>query len=549
MRQSNFETRCSSDALSMPPTETLKDVENTAPFKPSTTSASLCKVCGDKSTGLHYGIISCEGCKGFFRRSHNKEFTCNNKGNCVINLMTRNKCQHCRLMKCIKMGMRRGQPRRAKLQEVEAEACSASESQPEFEDKPVECSYQTAIKDTDDQSQKYHEQQQSLPAHHQEPTIQPSLTNRDLELSSFLRRPLRTKAMGVSKGEVLSGYTDLSGKQQFDFDIELILATCESLYGSDEAQYVFNYITKLLPTYKCLNKLVFPKRPRSPILASAQLRPTLFSPLGSKVGAYGRNKSKISCYRDMDNISSQVSTWMPKVKGRFYNIDDDIEEMYSKFAQPIVRAFKRTQCNLVYADPSISISSVLLSVSAKKLGLYGCWEHFELRFNQSKTDLYAFAESFIDFCMIDDDAKDVVVEHTFFEMFLVAQSLTCSISNTGELMTTNKVLPSTFLGFCSDQMARRFDMMVTNCLRSLVRFSLGWELCALVCALILNREMKTSDTYNYVPKLEDCLWYKFQKFEDPEREFRNLFQTLYKLRRTRLTYENLTKHVAGNPMP
>jgi hypothetical protein len=29
----------------------------------------ICNICEDKATGLHYGIITCEGCKGFFKRT------------------------------------------------------------------------------------------------------------------------------------------------------------------------------------------------------------------------------------------------------------------------------------------------------------------------------------------------------------------------------------------------------------------------------------------------------------------------------------------------
>ncbi|KAG7248892.1 hypothetical protein CRUP_001407, partial [Coryphaenoides rupestris] len=28
-----------------------------------------CAICGDKATGKHYGASSCDGCKGFLRKS------------------------------------------------------------------------------------------------------------------------------------------------------------------------------------------------------------------------------------------------------------------------------------------------------------------------------------------------------------------------------------------------------------------------------------------------------------------------------------------------
>uniref|UniRef100_A0A8C4PW51 RAR related orphan receptor B n=1 Tax=Eptatretus burgeri TaxID=7764 RepID=A0A8C4PW51_EPTBU len=68
-----------------------------------------CKICGDKSSGIHYGVITCEGCKGFFRRSqqNNATYSCPRQRNCLIDRTNRNRCQHCRLQKCLALGMSR----------------------------------------------------------------------------------------------------------------------------------------------------------------------------------------------------------------------------------------------------------------------------------------------------------------------------------------------------------------------------------------------------------------------------------------------------------
>ncbi|KAM9806838.1 nuclear receptor ROR-alpha A isoform 1-T1 [Syngnathus typhle] len=66
-----------------------------------------CKICGDKSSGVHYGVITCEGCKGFFRRSQlpTVSYSCSRQSNCIIDRSSRNRCQHCRLQKCLAQGM------------------------------------------------------------------------------------------------------------------------------------------------------------------------------------------------------------------------------------------------------------------------------------------------------------------------------------------------------------------------------------------------------------------------------------------------------------
>lgn len=74
----------------------------------ATQQDELCLICSDRASGFHYGQLSCEGCKGFFRRSITKNvvYECKYGGNCEIDMYMRRKCQACRLKKCKAVGMR-----------------------------------------------------------------------------------------------------------------------------------------------------------------------------------------------------------------------------------------------------------------------------------------------------------------------------------------------------------------------------------------------------------------------------------------------------------
>ncbi|VDP01842.1 unnamed protein product [Heligmosomoides polygyrus] len=74
-----------------------------------------CRVCQDHSSGKHYGIFSCDGCAGFFKRSirRHRQYVCKNKGGCDEGRLLLGKNRRrtpsyssaCRLRKCLEIGM------------------------------------------------------------------------------------------------------------------------------------------------------------------------------------------------------------------------------------------------------------------------------------------------------------------------------------------------------------------------------------------------------------------------------------------------------------
>lgn len=69
---------------------------------------SPCPICSDKISGFHYGIFSCESCKGFFKRTvqNRKNYVCLRGAACPVTIATRKKCPACRFEKCLQKGMK-----------------------------------------------------------------------------------------------------------------------------------------------------------------------------------------------------------------------------------------------------------------------------------------------------------------------------------------------------------------------------------------------------------------------------------------------------------
>ncbi|GBM06531.1 Ecdysone-induced protein 78C [Araneus ventricosus] len=114
----------------------------------STTKSFVpCKVCGDKASGYHYGVTSCEGCKGFFRRSIQKkiEYRCLRDEKCLVIRLNRNRCQFCRFKKCLDVGMSRDSVRygrvpkrtRERMEESRVAQAESDQSLRDMENKEV----------------------------------------------------------------------------------------------------------------------------------------------------------------------------------------------------------------------------------------------------------------------------------------------------------------------------------------------------------------------------------------------------------------------------
>ncbi|XP_071943208.1 uncharacterized protein [Antedon mediterranea] len=95
----------SSSKLSPISTSSIGSSGTTSPHRPQ--QDGMCAVCGDSAACQHYGVRTCEGCKGFFKRTvqKNSKYVCLGTKSCPVDKRRRNRCQYCRFQKCLAVGM------------------------------------------------------------------------------------------------------------------------------------------------------------------------------------------------------------------------------------------------------------------------------------------------------------------------------------------------------------------------------------------------------------------------------------------------------------
>ncbi|RXM92894.1 Photoreceptor-specific nuclear receptor [Acipenser ruthenus] len=119
-----------------------------APGK-SLSPALLCKVCGDRSSGKHYGIYACNGCSGFFKRSVRRKliYRCQaGTGMCPVDKAHRNQCQACRLKKCLQAGMNKDGDENIDVTSNEPERTSSEYQMSLYPSSSLENVYETSAR-------------------------------------------------------------------------------------------------------------------------------------------------------------------------------------------------------------------------------------------------------------------------------------------------------------------------------------------------------------------------------------------------------------------
>lgn len=87
--------------------DSAEQLEESSSPKLKSPNEGCCAVCGDNASCQHYGVRTCEGCKGFFKRTvqKNSKYVCLANKDCPVDKRRRNRCQFCRYQKCLAVGM------------------------------------------------------------------------------------------------------------------------------------------------------------------------------------------------------------------------------------------------------------------------------------------------------------------------------------------------------------------------------------------------------------------------------------------------------------
>ncbi|GMT22491.1 hypothetical protein PFISCL1PPCAC_13788, partial [Pristionchus fissidentatus] len=107
------EVMLAASTASSAPSYTIRDrpsVSSSSSSSPSLSSHpgdTICAVCGDGQAKLHYGVLACYGCKGFFRRTLTGKYryACRFNNVCTVDKYQRNSCRYCRFQRCLEVGM------------------------------------------------------------------------------------------------------------------------------------------------------------------------------------------------------------------------------------------------------------------------------------------------------------------------------------------------------------------------------------------------------------------------------------------------------------